>query len=105
MKSVLVVNQEFNFLREIASGRPLGTRHKSRCILARAVEMLVPGIERNGKQRARLPFESNALAGVVPDRGRTAAFEYIDHFLKQLSLRRQTFAWRNLADVAIVRGA
>ena len=67
--------------------------------------MLVPAIERNGEDRARLPLELDALAGVVPHRGRAAAVENVDHLLVELALRRQALAGRNLAHIAIVRRA
>src|SRR2546430_13585890 len=34
---------------------------------ARAVEMLVPGIERNSEDRPRFPLEADALSGLVPE--------------------------------------
>src|SRR2546421_1818845 len=40
----------------------------------------------------------------VPDRGRAAAVEHVDHLLVQLPLRREALAGRNLADIAVVRG-
>ena len=67
--------------------------------------MLVPAVERDAEDRARLPFEGDARAGVVPDRGRAAAVEDEDHLLEQLALRLELLAGRDLADIAIVRGA
>src|SRR5713226_152803 len=66
--------------------------------------MLVPGVERDRKQRTRLPFEGDALARVVPDRGRAAAGQYVDHLLEQLPLRRKFLPRGNFAHVAVVRG-
>src|SRR2546421_13060299 len=40
----------------------------------------------------------------VPDRGRAAAGQPVDHLLVQLPLRREALAGRNLADIAVVRG-
>ena len=67
--------------------------------------MLVPAVERDGEQRARLPLEGDALALVVPHRGGAAAVEHQDHLLEQLALRRELLARRDLADVAVVGGA
>src|ERR1700693_4600957 len=67
--------------------------------------MLMPGVERYGEKRSRLPFEADALCGVVPHRGRTAAVEHKNHFFEQLPLRSQFLGWRNFADIAIVRSA
>src|SRR6266850_3483161 len=66
--------------------------------------MLVPGVEGDRKQRTRFPFEGDALAGVVPNRRRAEAGQYVDHFLEQLPLRRELRPCRYLAHIAIVRG-
>src|SRR3989454_7019314 len=66
--------------------------------------MLVPSVEGDCKQRTRLPFESDALAGVVPNRRGAEAGQYVDHFLDQLSLRREFCPSRDFAHVAVVRG-
>src|ERR1043165_4718849 len=67
--------------------------------------MLVPGVERNGEHGARLPLERDPVAGIVPHRRRAAAVEGEDHLLVELALRRELAAGRDLADVAVVRGA
>ena len=99
------VEDELDVLIEVDHRRRIGDGDIARGRLTRAVEMLVPAIERNGEHGARLPFEGDAAAFVVPDRGRAAAVEHQDHLLEQLALRREFLARRNLADVAIVRGA
>src|SRR5262249_20969814 len=55
--------------------------------------------------RARLPFEGHARAGVVPDRGRAAPVQDVDHFFEQLAVRIELAARRDFADIAIVAGA
>ena len=65
----------------------------------------MPRVERNREDRARLPLERRPLPGVVPHRRRAAPVEDVDHLLVQLALRRELLAGRNLADVAVVRGA
>ena len=67
--------------------------------------MLVPAVERDREDRARLPLEGDARAGIVPDRGRAAAGEDHDHLLEQMMARLQLLAGRDLADVAVVGGA
>src|SRR5438034_7102754 len=67
--------------------------------------MLVPGVEGDRKQRTRFPFEGDALAGVVPNRRRAEAGQYVDHFLEQLPLRRELRPCRYLAHIAVVRGS
>ena len=54
--------------------------------------MLVPAVQRDREQRARLPLEGDALAFVVPDRGGAAALESQDHLLKQLPVRLELLA-------------
>src|SRR5581483_546310 len=85
--------------------RRIGDGDIARRVLARAVEMLMPGVERNGEQRSRFPLEADALPGVVPHRGRAASAEDQDHLLEQLPLRRQLAGRRDLADITVVRGA
>ena len=64
--------------------------------------MLVPAIERDGEDRAGLPLEGDARAGIVPHRGRAAAVEDHDHLLVEMMLRRELLPRRDLADVAVV---
>src|SRR5207253_2117185 len=78
---------------------------EARRIAARAVEVLVPAVQRDGEQRAGLPLEGDALAGVVPHGCGTAAVEDHDGLFEQLPQRLERFAGWDLADVAIVRGA
>ena len=77
----------------------------ARRLLARAVEVLVVAVERDGEQCAVLPLESDAGAGVVPHRGRAAPADDQDHLLVELPVRGQALARRNFHDVAVVRGA
>ena len=105
LEVVLRVEDEFRLFIEVHHRRRVGHRDEARGLLARAVEMLVPAIERNGEQRARLPLEGDLLALVVPHAGGAAAGEDEDHFLEQLALRRELAARIDLADVAVVRGA
>ena len=67
--------------------------------------MLVPGVERNGEQRAGLPLERHFSSGVVPHRRRSPSVEDEDHFLEQLALRSEFPTGCDLADVTIVRRA
>src|SRR5262249_49452229 len=70
-----------------------------------AVEMLMPGIERDGEHSAGLPLERDAIAGVVPHCRRAAAVECQDHLLVELALGRERSARGNFAHIAVVRGA
>ena len=105
LEVVLGAEDEIQVLVEIDDDRRVGHRDEARRIAARAVEVLVPAVERDGEQRAGLPLEGDALAGVVPHRGRAAAAQDHDGFFEQLPLRAERLARRDLADVAVVRGA
>ena len=94
---------EIGVAERIDDDRRVGDRDEARGVLARTVEVLVAGIERNREDRTSLPLETDLLAGVVPDAGRAAPVQHIDHLLVQLPLRLQLLARRNLADIAIVR--
>ena len=105
LEVVLRAEDEIDVLVEVDHDRRVGDRDEARGIAARAVEVLMPAVERNGEQRAGLPFEGDALAGVVPHGGGAAPAEDHDGFLEQLALGAQRLAGRDLADVAVVGGA
>src|SRR5256885_919356 len=89
LEIVFRVEYELDILIEVDDRGPVGHCHVARGLSARPVEMLVPGVQGDRKQGPRLPFEGDALAGVVPNRRRAEAGQYVDHFLEQLSLRRE----------------
>ena len=99
------VEDEIDVVIEVHHRRRIGDADIARRLLPRAVEMLVPAVERDREHRARLPLEGDALAGVVPDAGRAAAVEDQDHLLVELALRLELLAGRDGADVAVVRDA
>ena len=105
LEVVAGAEDEIDVLVEIDDDRRVGDRDEARRLAARAVEVLVPAVERDGEQRAGLPLERHALAGVVPHRGGAAAGQDHDGLLEQLPLRAKRLAGRDLADVAVVRGA
>ena len=105
LEIVLGVEDELHVLVEIDHRRRIGDGDVARRRLAGAVEVLVPAIERDGEHRARLPLEGDAPALVVPHGGGAAAVEDQNHFLKQLALRLELLAGRDLADIAVVGGA
>ena len=105
LEVVLGAEDEIQVLVEVDDDRRVGDRDEARRIAARAVEVLMPAVQRNGEQRAGLPLEGDALAGVVPHRGGAAAAQDHDGLFEQLPLRAQRLAGRDLADVAVVRGA
>ena len=105
LEVVFGVEDEIDVLVEIDHRRRVGDGDVARRLLAGAVEMLVVAIERNREQRAVLPLEGDAGAGVVPHRGRAAAAQHQDHLLVELAVRDQALARRNFHHVAVVRGA
>src|SRR5262249_47959752 len=90
---------EFDHRRRVGHGDVAHT------LVTRAVEVLVPAIERDGEDRARLPLKGDASAGIVPHRGGTAARQHQDHLLEQVVLRFELLAGRDLTDVAVIGGA
>jgi hypothetical protein len=99
------IEDEIRIVVEVHHRRTVGHRDVARGLGSRTVEMLMEAIERDREHRARLPFEADALALAVPDRGRTTSFQHQHHLLEQLALGRERFPRRNLADIAIVRSA
>jgi hypothetical protein len=64
--------------------------------------MLVPAVERDREHGARLPFEGDALAGIVPNGGGATAVEDQDHLFVELPLGAKLLAGRDGAHVAVV---
>ena len=62
------VEDEFGLLEDVDQRRQVGDRDEARRLGARAVEMLVMGVERNTEDRAGPPFEAGLVARVVPHR-------------------------------------
>ena len=105
LEVVFGVEDEIEVFVEIDDRRRVGDGDITRRLLAGAVEMLVVAIERNGEQRAFLPLEGDAGAGIVPHRGRAAAGQHHDHLFIELSVRGQALARRDFHHIAVVRGA
>ena len=99
------VEHEVEVTEGVDDDRRIGHGDEACGVLAGAVEVLVPGVQRNRKERARLPFEGDLLPGVVPHGRGPASVEHVDHLLEQLTLRSELLARRDLADVAVVRRA
>src|SRR5262245_15832548 len=65
----------------------------------------MPAVHRDAEQRAGFPLECDPLPGVVPDCSGAAAIENEDHLLEQMARRGETLPGRDLAHIAIIRGA
>ncbi len=96
------VEDEVDVAESVDDRWRVGHRHEARGLLARGIEVLVAGVERNGEDRPGAPFERDLHAGVVPHRGRAAAVEDVDHLLEELALRRELATGRDLAHVGVV---
>ena len=70
---------EVDVVVEVDDRRGVGRRDEPRDLGARAVEVLVVGVQRDGEQRARAPLEGDLGAGVVPHLGGAVAGEDQDH--------------------------
>ena len=104
LEVVTGVKNKANIAERVDDHRRVGHRYVARGLVARAVEVLVRAVERDGENRARLPLEGDAFAGVVPHGGGAAPVEHVNHFFKQLALGREALPRRDFAHVAIVRG-
>ena len=96
------VEYEFGFFEDVHDRRQVRDRDEPYRFPTRAVEMLVPGVHRNGEQRSRLPLERGTLPGVVPDHGGPAPGKNHDHLFVELALLGQLAAGFDLADIAVI---
>ena len=88
--------------KQIENQRRRGHRQQPRLLIALAVEMLIPGVERHREQAARLPLEALLGAVSLPDRGRAAAVKNVDQRLVHMSLRIETLSRRNADDIGVI---
>ena len=94
LEVVARVEYELDIVIEVDDRGPVGDGHVACRPRALAVEMLVPAVDRNGEQRALVPLEGDLLTRIVPNAGRAAPVQYVDHFLEQLALRLELAAAR-----------
>src|SRR5262245_27325713 len=69
--------------------------------VARAVEMDIGRIQRNGENRPAAPFKGYFAGSVLPYRGRASPLGDIDDFLEEMALRQGLSTRRDFADVGI----
>jgi hypothetical protein len=67
------IEDELDVVIEIDHRGEIRHRQETDHVLARAVEMLIKTIERDGEDRSGLPFEGHARSSIVPHRRRAAA--------------------------------
>ena len=99
------VENKARVAKGVDDDRPIRHRNKTRGVFARAIEMLMHGVEWDGEDGPRLPLKTEPLASAVPHRGAAPAIQHVDHFFKELALRRELLAGRDFTHVAVVRCA
>src|SRR5215204_3729376 len=99
---VVAVEDEVRACEGVDRYRSAGDTEVSDILTARRIEVLMPRIQWNPKERAGSPFEVMLLAAVRPDGGSTTPLENVDHLLEHLALRCALFSWRNLHHVTVV---
>src|SRR5207247_3032298 len=101
----IAIEYEFIVPKQAYHRRRIGHGDVAGRLVAAAVEVLVPGVERNGKQDSGGPFEA-LLALLVflilPDRRCSAARNHIDGELVHVVLRLGLAPGLDLDDVAVV---
>jgi hypothetical protein len=68
-----------------------------------AVEVLIPGVERQRKKASLMPFEGLLRSLVIPNGGRAPPFENINHIFIEMLLGIQALPRGNLAHVSARR--
>src|SRR5688572_15282245 len=62
----VVLKNKIGIVEKVHHQRSIGDGEVTRRLRAAAVEVLVPGVERNGEEAAGLPFERTFLAIALP---------------------------------------
>ena len=99
---MLGVEQKVGVFVDVHQRRHVGHRDKTRRLRARAVKMLMMGIERDAKNGSGAPLEAGLGATVIPHGGRPTTRQHQDGFLEQLAMRVQLAARRDLHDIAVI---
>ena len=82
LEIVRVTVHELDVLIEIDYRWRVRDRNIAHVFLTRAVEMLVPAIERDGENRACFPLEGGARACIVPHGGGSPTRQHQNHLLE-----------------------
>src|SRR4029077_2786582 len=102
IENVIAVENEIQIVKKVDHDRRGGHRNIARRLIATAVKVLMPGVQRRGKKRAFLPFKGALGTAFIPDSGGPAAAHDINHFFKEMFLWFKTFASRNFTDIRVV---
>ena len=90
------VEHEALVMEGVHHQRQVGGGNEERALAPAAVEVAMPGVERDREQAARAPFEALLAAVGEFDLGRAGAFEDADHVLVEVALRRGRAARRQV---------
>ena len=85
-------------MEDIHDHRQVGRRDQQRALAARAVEVAMPGVERNREQAFRAPFEGSLGAVREFDLRRAGAFEHVDHVFVKVLLGQRRLARPDVED-------
>ena len=102
---MIAVEYEFVVSEKPHHGRSVGHGYVARRLVAAAVEVLVPGVERYGKKTSGVPFKTLLallVLLILPDRRCATARNHIDRELVHVMLRLGLSSRLDLDDVTIV---
>ena len=97
------VKDKIGIMEEIENDRHAIHGEKPRRLVARAIEMLIPGIERQGEKTPLLPIKGLLRAPIIPNGCCAPAFEDINHVFIEMPLGIEGLPRRNLAHVSTGR--
>src|SRR5215510_3556786 len=93
------VENEVGIVKEVEDDRHAVDGEKSRRLVTLAIEVLVRGVERQGKQTPVLPFKGLLRSRVVPNSRGAASFKNKDQIFIKMPLRVCVFARSNLQHI------
>ena len=86
-EDVGIAHHEIHVVEDVVDQRRVGDPEELRLPVARAVEMLVGGVHRDGEQAALLPLEALPLAVALPQGGGATAGQHVDELVVDVLLR------------------
>jgi hypothetical protein len=97
----VVLKNKVRVVEKIHHERSVGHGEVASGLRAAAIEVLVPGIERNGEEASGLPFERMLPSLALPYGRRPSAAGDINHFLVEMPLRFEFSAGRDFTDIGV----
>src|SRR6266481_5991120 len=101
-KHMIAVEHEFVVSEKPHHGRSVGHGNVAGRLVAAAVEVLVPGVERYGKETSGVPFKALLTLLILPDRRCATARNHINRELVHVMLRLGLASRPDLDDVTII---